>query len=611
MHARPIHPQPARAAVAASLLLLALVLIGGAWIGGPARAHAAPSAAGVETVVVADPADPYYPLAAKIAQAEQLQVVAEFEQAMALAPRFILLVAAPQNLSLERLGDIGRRFQSADHYAALGIITASTMDKAEQLWARRDLARAGRDYLGTDAEADQLIAAPTIYDLNSGGAIALNKESLIAALQQADYFYWSRHVGPKTWYWNSESGDYGPLNELRAGDVPTLGPIVIYTPSCDSLRPWTQDSIALAFVDRGAAAYIGHANSPIHPGFLRRGLAVPGPLSWKGFPLGVVAQVQSKMTTRAIFTSPQFYMLGDPRLYLSQEQPYRVVSDVADGGRRVIVGESSASGVLPIRVAGGARYDYLKVVGVTAASERDLFYNSRLQTLNLGADKYLLLLHQGGGFRIELAERAPFGWIVADTLADAFDYSWVTLWLNPMIIGAPFISKLSLAIFALILLIKLAWRKRPLGQYRGALLAGAALALVRLAYFLLRRESVTVCATHVEYSAAQIAAGCLGVWANVAGGLILLRDAKKAIGRLLGLILAVLPQFLLAGFYIVYITFMNTAIQITPMEEMWLCNYNTLWLALIVLAFEIALILALHRAMRAGKEAPAPAPQSE
>lgn len=590
-----MHPQSVskltRLAALALIAALAFALV--ACSGAPA----APREIGPETIVVADPSDPYYPLAAQIAQAEQLPLAAEFAQAMALKPRAILLVAAPQSLSAERLAAIGRSFQSAHHYAAFGIITASTLAQAEQLWARRGAARSGRDYLGSDTETDQLIPAPAIYDLNAdGGApIALTRESLVAALQQADYFYWSRHVGPRSWYWNSELGEGDAQSELRASDVPTLGPVVLYTPSCDSLRPWAPDSIALAFVDRGAAAYVGHANSPIHPGFLRRGFAAPGPLAWSEFPLGVIAQVQNRMTTRAIFTSPQFFMLGDPRIALVGEQPYRIVSDVADGGRRVIVGESSARGVLPVVIEGGARYGYTAVPGVTAASEHDPFYNSRLQTFDLGADKYLLLLHEGGAFRIELAERAPFGWIVADALADAFDYSWVVLWLNPKIISAPFFHKLSLAILALILLVKLVWKKQPIGRYRGALAAGAAVALLRLAYFLLRRERATVCATYVEYSPTQIAAGCLGVWANVAGGLTLLQDARRPIGRLLGLAFAVLPQLLLAGFYGVYITFMNTMTPITPMNEMWLCNYNVLWLALIVLAFEAALILALRR----------------
>ena len=50
-------------------------------------------------------------------------------------------------------------------------------------------------------------------------------------------------------------------------------------------------------------------------------------------------------------------------------------------------------GVLPVKIENGARYEYLKIVGVASAADDDLFYNNNLQTLNLGADKYILFFH--------------------------------------------------------------------------------------------------------------------------------------------------------------------------------------------------------------------------
>ena len=96
-----------------------------------------------ETIVVSQSSDPYYGLAQKIAEAETLALVEEFAEALEYNPRYIILVASPQNLSGEGLLDIGRLFKNSDYYPGLGIITGSTIEKAEQLWARRGSVQSG------------------------------------------------------------------------------------------------------------------------------------------------------------------------------------------------------------------------------------------------------------------------------------------------------------------------------------------------------------------------------------------------------------------------------------------------------------------------------------
>ncbi len=586
----------ALAAVSAMILCFTLLASGSA-----ARAD---GVVGQETVVACDPADPYYPLAEKIARADGLEMAGDFLGAMKLQPRLIILVASPENLSGELLLTIGRTFQSLGSYPALGIITGSTMEKAEQLWARRDLARQGRNYLGGDIEVTQRVSGPIIYNISSDALeedIELTKDNLIEVLKEADTFYWSRHVGGRTWFWNSESKDFDENDELRAAEIPPLGPVVIYTPSCNSLRPWLDDSIALAFIDQGAAAYLGDTNSPFTNAFIKRGLAVPGISSWEEFPLGLVAQVHSKMMTRALFTQPQFFMLGDPRISLTKEPPYQVISDaVKENGKRVITGQSDFAGVLAVKIADGARYDFLAVKEVTAASEHDLFFNSKLQTMNLGADKYALLLHAGGPFEIELSPKAPLGWVVGDAFIDALDYAWVLLRLDEKIIFSRYLYLVPAAVLALMLGYKGIRQKRSLVDYRGAFLCGLLIASMRMGYGLLRADAYTVSANFVDYYTAElIGLGFVGEFASFSLGLILMQDARKARGRLLGLVVAVFPPLLLAGFYLGFITLMNVVTPMTGMSAPWLLNYSLFWMLFAVLLVEMGLVLIAFRVVTA------------
>jgi len=552
-----------------------------------------------QTIVVSRASDPYFSLAQKIAAADHLDIVDEFAAALEASPTYVILVASPDNLSAETLLDIGRAMKRSGLYPGTGIITASTLEKAEQLWARAELAQEGDNYLGGDVEVTQQVFEPTLFPISDGPnqPVPLTKATLIEALKQAGYFYWARHVGQVTWFWNSESPDWGEDDELRAHEIPPLGPVAIYTPSCGSLRPWLEDSISLGFIDQGAAAYIGNANSPFHTAaILRHGLAVPGITSWQEFPLSLVAQIENKADVKAYFRLPQMFMLGDPRLYLSSEQPYQIVSDqLADERTRLIDGTSSHQGILALKIENGSQYDFVTVRGLTSAGEHDLFHNNRLQTLNLGAGKYMLFPHKGGDFRIVLAPKPPLGWTVADALVDAFDYSWVVMWLDVKVVNAPFLYVLSLVIFAAILFVMLVRRKRPIAEYRAIFAIGALFALLRVIYPLVRFDDYSVSANLIDLSAYSMVFGYIGVFANVVGGLMIMKDAKKVAGKLVGLAFTVFPQFVLAAFYLAFITFMNAVPQLTRTTAPWLWNYYAFWLALTALLLEAALIAALYR----------------
>lgn len=551
-----------------------------------------------ETIVVSHHLDPYYRLAQKIAKEEGLDIVEELEDVLQFSPTYIILVSSPNNLTKERLSDIGHIFKSKDYYPALGIISGSTLEKAEHLWARGNSAKEGNNYVGGDTEVFQEIYTPTIFNITDGKnkKIALNKKSLVEVLKQADYFYWARHTAPTNWFWNEAAKDWGKNDELFSKDIPPLKPLVVYSPTCSVFRPWVKNSIALGFVDKGAAAYLGFLNSPANNAFLKQGLFVPGLTSWKEFPLGLVAQIQNKSATKTFFTSPQFFMLGDPRIYLSKNKPYHIVSDTVDkNGKRTINGTSGERGVLAIKINNAAKYNFLTIKGTTSVSENDLFYNGKVQTLNLGTDKYILYLHQGGHFQIELSKESPFGWVLTDGLIDALDYSWVVLWVNVLADDNPYIYVISLPIFIGILLFKIFKQKKSLKDYRKIFLVAFLLTFLRLGYCWLRLDNYSVSVNPVNYTAIQILVGCIGVFSGVAGGLMLMRDTKKTVVIFFGLLFAVLRQFWLTGFYFVFLTLLNNATQVTGMTEAWQLNYNSFWLSFIVLVLEVFIILVSYR----------------
>ena len=201
---------------------------------------------------------------------------------------------------------------------------------------------------------------------------------------------------------------------MLADELPNLPPLVAYTPSCGSFQPWKEDSIAISFTDHGAAAYAGHMHSPSINGFLmRRGRAVPGMYTWPEFPLGVLVQVQNRMTMRVTFNTPLFYLLGDPRLHQMAEAPYQVISDeTGEDGVRTLHGKSSMSGLptgenrwrgsVPLREH--SRSGCRRRIG-------PVFQQPTCTRWNLGSDKYLLFYHPGGEFEIELTPQVPPLWL--------------------------------------------------------------------------------------------------------------------------------------------------------------------------------------------------------
>jgi hypothetical protein len=548
-----------------------------------------PQSGDSSTVVLAGKTDPYYSLAKKIADEEHTVIVSELDELDTHNPTYVIAVYAPENLTERWLYTLGSHFQKTNTYPALGIITGQSPEKAEQLWERRLSVKAEKSYMASDVERNMGVDQPILVDVskeNQPNSYALNKQALVAALEVADYFHWVRHVSHTRWHWNSEQGDVTDNDVLAAKDVPDLKPAVIYVPSCGSMQLSKPDSIAMAFIEKGAAAYIGNLYSPMSGAYdMRHASYLPARNTWPDFPIGVVAQIQNRMMTRAVYNTPQFFMVGDPRISFLGAAPYTINSDIVTDKRR-IEGASDIVGIVPLKIEGGASYAFLSIKGLGASSELDCFYNNDIQTLNLGQDKYVLFVHNGGTFQIELDKNASMLWTLGDAIKDSFDQSWI-------VIGVVYgeLSIGMLALFLAILLFKIWRRNKTITEYLTIFGLGVMLAAVQVAYLFAQMDYYSVSAYVVDYSLPQILLGFIGVFSSTAGGLMLMKDAKSLSVRILGVLVAVLPQLLFTGLYFGVVTFTNLIYKFANPVSIFLWNYATVGMPAIVLLVEIVIVL--------------------
>ena len=387
----------------------------------PSPAHPPGSFSADVALVLAGPDDPYYPLAEEISRRERIPIVHTVGEATAKDPIFLLWVVSPPELSDQALLALSLALRDRGSAISVGIISGETREHARDLWLRaaglQGAYPAGVRYsVAVNAANPSGHIDARIRVLGDGPPQTepLTKPNMIRHLQQAEYLTFTGHGG------KSYLG-LGEATTLRPPDIPSLPPVVVATGSCNTFRPWEEDSIALAFTDRGAAAYAGFAYSPNEGYLIGEFDGLPFRYTWAEFPIGHVVQVQNQGTLQGFAQLPYYHLLGDPRLALGNEAPYVLVSDSVSGKVRVLNYTHAPAGVLPVRIPGGAQYDFVEIPGVSAAWEHDPFYNARLQMVDIQDDKYLLFAHSGGGFTLYLRDSPPWYWVAGDVFADVLD----------------------------------------------------------------------------------------------------------------------------------------------------------------------------------------------
>jgi len=486
------------------------------------------SAAGAQgtTVILADPADPYYVLAEEMAAAEDLAIVHSLDQALAAQPAFLLWVVSPGRLSDQTMIDFGLAMRDRPSAVATGIISGTTLDDARALWQRAAAVRGEQVYAVNAANpSGNVEAGITGVPGSATERLPLTKTNLVQSLQQADYLTFTGHG----------SSAYLRLDDettLRAADLPPLPPLVVATGSCNTFRPWEKASIALAFVREGAAAYAGFAYSPNEGYLMGEFDGLPFRYTWPGFSIGQVVQVLNRGTLQGFASLPYYYLLGDPRLALQAEAPYQLVGVQAEDGALMQHYAGAPPGVIPVRVPGGARYASVEVPGVGLAWRGEPFYNARLQMTDIGDDKFVLLDHEGGDFTLRLRTHPPWLRAAADVILDALDGTLLFLQDNGgsvLMLGA---GVLALAVTVVLLL----RRKASPRLLLPTMLIGLALAAAHGLYALTRLEHLSVTSKGIDFSLlAPVSTFLLGT----CGAFFFLRAASWR-GRAVGLAVATL-----------------------------------------------------------------------
>jgi hypothetical protein len=530
-----------------------------------------------QTLILADQDDTYYALAEEIAREEGLSIAHTLEEVLARDPVILLWVTSPGHLSEQRLVDLGLALRNRPPAISVGIVTGSTLEDARELWLRASEVK-GERVFAANAEnpAGHIEAGITVYDGEEATALPLTRQGLVESLSEADYLTFSGHGGKGFLGLDADTG-----LDLRPEHIPRLPPAVIATGSCSTFRPWEEGSIALDFVNKGAAAYAGFLFSP-NAGYLI-GLyeGLPFRYTWPGFPIGHAVQVQNHGTLQGFAQFPYYYLLGDPRIALQPEAPYRLVEDRVDGKWRTMAFADAPAGVIPVRIPGGADYTFVDIPGVAAAWERDPFYNARLQMADIGGDKYVLFEHGGGEFVVRLRTSPLWYWVAADILTDALDNTLLFLQEGGGDLLLLIAGGLALVPVAVLLLSK----KAPARRLIPTALTGLGFAVLHGLYALVRLERLTITSKVVVFHPLSLA----NTFLLVAAGAFLYLSARSWRGRLVAILVAslgaVAPVVLGLG-----IMPLANAVIVKPRLGTGLWNYAPGWQGLVVLVFEWMLL---------------------
>ncbi len=533
-------------------------------------------------LILSDPGDPYYALAQEIAGQEGLPLAHTLDEVLAQDPVFVLWVGSPGRFSDEALIDFALAMRDRPSIISLGIITGSTLSNARALWLRASEVRAER-VVAANAEnpAGHIQAGIVAFDGTEWVEQPLTSANLVGRLQEADYLTFTGHGGT----------GYLALDEdtrLRPGNIPLLRPAVIATGSCNTFRPWEDGSIALAFVDQGAAAYAGFAYSP-NAGYLIGAYeGLPFRYTWPDFPIGHAVQVQNRGTTQGFAQIPFYFLLGDPRIALQAGAPYRQIQARTSGGTLTISYAGAPAGVVPVRIPGGARFRFVEASGAGATWDRDPFYNSRLQTVSIGNDRLVLFEHQGGDFELRLRTRPPLYWVPADITLDALDNT--LLFLQE---GGSDLLFLMAGILAVVpVAVRILRKRAPARWLVPASLTGLGFSVAHGFYALARLDRLTITSKTVVLHPL----GLLATFLLVSCGAFLYLSARSWLGRVVALLTASLGALAPAIFGLSIMPLLN-ALAVKPKLGVGLWHYPSGWQALVVLVLEWILFGLAFRAL--------------
>jgi hypothetical protein len=481
---------------------------------------------------------------------------------------------SPRFLSDEIMVDFGLALRDRPLAVSVGIISGKSLEDARSLWLRAPEVKGERVFAANALNPAGNIAAELVEFGQEGTTIQpLDRAKLLESLAVADYLTFSGHGG-------SSYLRLGENSKLQSGQLPRLPSTVVATSSCNTFRLWDEDSLPLDMVRQGAAAYAGFVFSP-NSGYLIGAYGdVPFRYTWPEFPIGHAVQVQNHGTLQGFAQLPYYWLLGDPRIALQAEAPYRLVESRSSNGSLTLSYADAPPGIIPVRIPGGARYHFVDIPGVSAAWERDPFYNARLQMVNSGDDKFILFEHQGGDFRLRLQANPSWVWVVGDVLADSLDTTYLFFHEHG--------SDVIMLVAGILTLLPAAWlllrKKASLRSLVPALLTGLGFAVLHGLYAWARLERLTITSKIVGFKPLSLIstfllAGC---------GAFLFLNARSWRGRVVAVLVAALSALLPAALQF-GLFFIANNLAPRGMFDVGLWNASLGTQPLIVLAFECIL----------------------
>ena len=539
----------------------------------------------VDTIVLSEENDPYRELAIKISGSENALLINSISQLYEYYPKYLVYVSSPDNLSREKIVDLALYFKKTKLYPATGIITGSNMIIAEKLWNKNPSISEGKEFMASDFDKNAGLDKGIIIETGVQPEISrsLDRNNLLYALENSKYFYWARHVSTNKWMWDNIENK----GNIKSPDLPVMNDTIIHSPSCGSFAPWKKDSIALGFIDKGASAYIGNLFSPISSGiFMGNMKYLPGIYTYPDFEIGIMTQIQNKAMHGISTSLPFLLMIGNPKIFLQEKSPYKIIDDYSSSNKRVINGECNTEGIIPIKIKNGAQYSFIKIKNISTIDSNAFYYNAKIQSLNLHDDKYILFINKGGNFTIELTKKTDPLWSLSNLILDAFDHSWITI-----AVVQDHISIFFLIMFITVFSIYFFKMKKKGKEIFLSLISGIVFSLIQLLFILSREEAVTISSYIRIHSGLKLFLGFIGTFSTVSSGLIMILSSKKLLVKIIGYLFAALPQLIVSLFYIVFITYTDIIFISNKLPPLW--NYSFLFLYLIVLFFEILLLFLI------------------
>jgi len=530
------------------------------------------------TVIFSKTDDPYYELANEISLAENIPICNTIEEIKECNPIYVLWVVSPSFLSDKIVHNFLKQLQNNRLGFSIGVISGNTIGDARQLYNRKSenenrIVSKINGRFGFNREDNYKIFN---YSDSDTSYLEFSKENILQTLSNSDYLNFAGGGGSNFWVEKR-------IPKIQSNEIPNLQSSTIISGACQTFRIWNNNSIALSFIEKGAAAYAGFVYSSIPYFLFSFPNGFPYKYTWTDFPIGHIIQIQNQGIVEGFAAYPWFILLGDPRKYVNENKPYEVLRDSLNNKKRVLEIQSPFSNYIPIHIPDGKKYKFVKVPGIGSKWDKDKFYNSRIQMVDIQNDKYILFKHNGGQVTIQLNQDAPWYRSFFHIITSSLDYTYLFLSdTNGQVLF------LIIAVVFVILAARKALRKKPSNYiYLIAIFMGIAVMILKFGYVLYRIDRTMIISKELNV-------GLLSIFLSsifIAVGYIFFQLSRTKFGQLLSIMISTFQVWAPTIFWFLFIFLVNSAS--VRRFDFSIYNYSPVLLPLFTFVFELILLITI------------------